>query len=537
MRDVLLDVNVVVDLCVDRPGSTNSQLAIALAKARGMKMWVYAGSVQTLEYAVGSELQRWANGSGKSLSPIAARYKARNLLAKLTHDFAWLAALAGECAVFSSDDPEDEQLLRSLDRFPEGIRLLTRDKVMLGRDCERTMTPESFIDTCKNEAEEPQTMPFIDLHAQQNHIRPALEKNVHIVLHHGKYIMGPEVAELEIKLADYVGVTHCVGAASGSDALLMALMAIGIGPGDEVITTPFTFIATGEMISLLGATPVFVDIDPRAYNIDPANIEAAITPRTKAILPVSLYGQPADFDEINTIAEKHNTARRDEAAFMSGPKPITVIEDAAQSFGATYKDRKSCALSHIACTSFFPSKPLGGYGDGGACFTDDDAIAETLRQIRVHGQDRRYNHPVIGVNGRLDTLQAAIILAKFDNFPEEVELRQQTGQRYTELLQDVSQVTPPLIHSDRTSVYDQYTIQIPNRDQVQAALKENGDPTAVHYPVPLHHQQAFAHLGLDPEAFPVAEAVSQRVLSLPMYAYLKREEQDKVCGVVREVVG
>ncbi|MFO7803267.1 MAG: DegT/DnrJ/EryC1/StrS family aminotransferase [Desulfovermiculus sp.] len=550
--DILIDVNIVLDICTQRkPYAQRSALALELARYSGGKLWLYCGSTLALEYTLYNELQRDNADSQTPLSNKALLQKARILLDAFAKDKHWLAALAGEGAVFASPDPEDEQLIRALERFaPGSIKLLTRDAVLLRNHADKTITPDGFIDETLNAAPR-KTIDFVDLKTQQQAVRSALEQNIHQVLHHGKYIMGPEVARLEKKLAEYVGVKHCIGVASGSDALLMALMAIGVGPGDEVITSPFTFIATGEMISLLGATPVFVDIDPQTYNIDPTKIESAITPRTKAILPVSLYGQPADFEAINAIAEKYNNVRRSGGSYtesvfpgtfgeqnaLTGYQTITVIEDAAQSFGATYKARKSCALSDIACTSFFPSKPLGGYGDGGALFTDQEEIAKTLCQIRDHGQDRRYHHPIIGINGRLDTLQAAIVLAKFDIFPQEVELRQQAGQRYTALLQDVPGVTPPLIKPDRTSVYAQYTVQVPDRDQVQAALKDQGIPTAVHYPVPLYRQPAFAGLGLDPAVYPVAEKVSRRVVSLPMHPYLTREEQEKVCAVLREAAG
>ena len=350
-------------------------------------------------------------------------------------------------------------------------------------------------------------IPFIDLARQQQRILPEIEKRMAAVLKHGQYILGPEITELETKLAAYCGVKHCITVSSGTDALLIALMAIGIKPGDEVITTPFTFIATGEVIALLGAKPVFVDIEPRTYNIDPALIEAAITPKTRVIMPVSLYGQCAEFDAINAIAAKHG---------------LTVIEDACQSFGATYKGRKSCALSPIACTSFFPSKPLGCYGDGGACFTDDDALAVKMRQVMNHGQDRRYHHPMIGINGRCDTLQAAILLAKFDIFAKEVALRTEVGAKYSNLFNAAAgdRITTPFIESYNTSVYAQYTIQVDNRDALQQALQAQGVPTAVHYPVPLNLQPAFATKDKAAECFPVAEAVAGRVMSLPMHPYL-----------------
>ena len=281
-------------------------------------------------------------------------------------------------------------------------------------------------------------IPFIDLKAQYQQLKPSIDARIQAVLDHGQFIMGPEVAELEEKLADYVGVKHCIGVASGTDALLIAMMALGVGRGDEVLTTPFTFIATGETIALLGANPVFVDIDPKTYNLDPKLVEAAITPRTKAIIPVSLYGQCADYDTINAIARRHD---------------ISVIEDGAQSLGATYKGRQSCGLTDIACTSFFPSKPLGGYGDAGALFTNNDDLAKIMREIRVHGQDRRYHHARVGVNGRLDTLQAAVLLAKLEIFDEEIEARDRIGGRYSELLGGV--VVTPYIEPHNGSVYAQ----------------------------------------------------------------------------------
>lgn len=362
-------------------------------------------------------------------------------------------------------------------------------------------------------------MQFIDLKTQYQRLEEKINKRIKTVLEHGQYIMGPEVAELEEKLAAYVGVKHCIGLANGTDALMIAMMALGIQPGDEVITTPFTFIATGEMIALLGAKPVFVDINPKTYNIDPRKIESAITSKTKAIMPVSLYGQCAEFDEINAIAKKHNLA---------------VIEDAAQSFGATYKGKLSCGLSTIGSTSFFPSKPLGCYGDGGACFTNDDELATNMRQIRVHGQDKRYHHRLIGVNGRLDTIQAAILLAKLEVFPEEVADRIKIGAKYTELLKD--NVTSPYIESYNTSVYAQYTIQVENRDQVQEKLKAAGIPTAVHYPIPLHLQPAFASLNLKEGSFPIAEQAAKRVMSLPMHPYLTEEQQFKIADAIKVVV-
>lgn len=360
---------------------------------------------------------------------------------------------------------------------------------------------------------------FIDLKTQQKRILPDLERRIKAVLDHGQYIMGPEVKELEEALAAYVGVKHCVSASSGTDTLQIALMALGIGPGDEVITSPFTFIATGEMIALTGATPIFVDIDPRTYNIDPAKIEAAITPQTKAIMPVSLFGQCADFDAINAIADRYN---------------LPVIEDGAQSFGATYKGRRSCGLSTIGSTSFFPSKPLGCYGDGGALFTNDDDMAKAMREIRTHGQDRRYHHARIGINGRMDTLQAAILLVKLEIFDEEVASRFCIGERYTELLRGCT-ITPG-IEPDNTSVYAQYTVQVDNRAEVQKRLQDCGIPTAVHYPVPLHLQPVFAGLNQSEGSFPVAEHAAGRVMSLPMHPYLAQSDQDAIVAALLKAV-
>jgi UDP-2-acetamido-2-deoxy-ribo-hexuluronate aminotransferase len=348
---------------------------------------------------------------------------------------------------------------------------------------------------------------FIDLARQQERIKADLDRRMQAVLKHGQYIMGPEIKELEAQLAAYCGSRHCIAVSSGTDALLAAMMAIGIGPGDEVVTTPFTFIATGEMIALLGATPVFVDIDTKTYNLDPGLLEAAVTPRTKAIVPVSLYGQCAEFDAINSIAAQYG---------------LPVIEDACQSFGATYRGRTSGNLSTIGCTSFFPSKPLGCYGDGGACFTSDNELAARMRQIISHGQDRRYHHPVIGINGRCDTLQAAILLAKLPVFDEELSARRRIGARYTELLQN--SVVTPYLAPRNSSVYAQYTVQVENRATVQKFLLDRGIPTAVHYPLPLHLQPAFSGLGYTKGCFPVAESAAEKVMCLPMHPYLSEEE-------------
>ncbi len=370
-------------------------------------------------------------------------------------------------------------------------------------------------------------MDFIDLKTQYRRIKPSVDARIARVLEHGAYVMGPEVTELEQVLANYCGTRHCVSVASGTDALMIALMALDIGPGDEVITAPFTFFASAEVIALVGATPVFVDVDTRTYNLDPTQLEAAITPRTKAVMPVSLYGQCADFDAINAIACRHS---------------LPVIEDAAQSFGATYKGKKSNALSLIGATSFFPSKPLGAYGDGGALFTNDDNLAKLMREIRLHGQDRRYHHPRLGLTGRLDSIQAAVLLAKMEIFDDEVAARIRLGARYAELLAEAfaghpAAVRTPYIEPANTCVYAQYTIEVENRDFFETRMKALGVPTAVHYPLPLHLQPVFDHLGLREGRFPASEAAARRVISLPMHPYLTEAEQVKVVEAAKESVG
>ncbi len=375
-------------------------------------------------------------------------------------------------------------------------------------------------------------MEFIDLKAQQKQLfedkrslRDEIDRRIKLVLDHGKFILGPEVKELEKKLAEYVGVKHCIGVSSGTDALLIALMALGIGPGDEVITTPFSFFSTIETIVLLGAKPIFVDIEKNTYNLDPTKIEDAITNKTKAIIPVSLYGQPANFTSINLIARSYN---------------LTVIEDGAQSFGSNHQNKRSCGLSKIGTTSFFPSKPFGCYGDGGACFTDDNNLAKTMREISLHGQNKRYNHHKIGINGRLDTIQAAVLLAKLPLFEKEVYLRETLGKSYTNKLNQKGFNNTPYIEECNSSVYAQYTIQVEHREKIIDLLKEKGIPTAIHYPILLPDQPAlnkkkkgFLHSLLNTKMYKTfnienARRLSSKVMSLPFYPNLREEDQDYI---------
>lgn len=358
---------------------------------------------------------------------------------------------------------------------------------------------------------------FCDLGAQQVRIKAEIDEGIRRVLAHGQYILGPEVAELEERLASFIGARHCISCANGTDALQIALMALGVSRGDEVITPGFSFIATAEAVAVLGARPIYVDIDSRTYNLDPARLEAAITARTKAIIPVSLYGQCADFDAINAIGARHG---------------LPVIEDAAQSFGATYKGRKSCNLSTVACTSFFPSKPLGCYGDGGAMFTNDETLAKVMRQIARHGQDRRYHHIRVGVNSRLDTLQAAILLPKLEILPDEIERRQRVARNYDRLFNDAGIESTPYVEPHNKSVYAQYTIRVANREAAPEQLKAAGVPTAVHYPIPLNKQPAVA----DPHAsLPNGDVAASQVMSVPMHPYLSADQQAVVVDAVRRL--
>jgi len=377
---------------------------------------------------------------------------------------------------------------------------------------------------------------FIDLRAQQQRILARVQENISRVLAHGQYIMGPEIRDLEERLAGYAGVRHAVSCSSGTDALLMALMAYGVGPGDAIFTSPFTFVATAEVISLLGATPVFVDIEPDTFNIDPDQLEKAITalenkdpqihplPKgfeslmPRGVIPVDLFGQPADYDRINTLAAH---------------KGLFVIEDAAQSFGAEYKGKKACSLADVGATSFFPAKPLGCYGDGGMVFTDDDTLFDKMASVRVHGKGSdKYDNVRIGINGRCDTLQAAILLAKFEIFPEEMDMRQVVANRYTSALKENPHIQTPLVREGSLSAWAQYSLVSEKKDSILSALKKAGIPTAVYYPKPLHLQGAYAYLGHKPGDYPVSEDKAEKIFSLPMHPYLTETEQRQITEVI-----
>ena len=363
---------------------------------------------------------------------------------------------------------------------------------------------------------------FIDLKAQYQSLKKQIDARIEKVLHHGQYIMGEEVRELEERLESYTESHHCISVSSGTDALFISLLSLGVTCGDEVITTPFTFVSTAEVIGLLGATPVFVDIEPDTCNINAKLIEQAITPRTKAIIPVSLYGQIADMNEINAIAARHGD--------------IPVIEDGAQSFGATYFGQKSCNLSTIGCTSFFPSKPLGCYGDGGAIFTNNSSLATEMRNIRVHGQERRYHHTSIGVGGRMDTLQCAVLLAKLEKFEWEIQRRILLGQQYLSLIDGLAGVETLVVRDQRTCVWGQFTISLSDRDRVSSELKKEGIPTSVHYPVPLHRQPAYKDICRIAGDLSVADSVAEKVLSLPIHPYLDNSTQTRIVDALSRAI-
>ncbi|QOR61807.1 DegT/DnrJ/EryC1/StrS family aminotransferase [Sulfurovum sp. ST-21] len=357
---------------------------------------------------------------------------------------------------------------------------------------------------------------FANLQYQYQLYKNEIDSAIHNVLDKSNYIMGEEVYKLEENLQNFTGAKHVITCSSGTDALLLAMMALNIKPGDEIITTPFTFIATAETIALLGAKPVFVDIDEKSYNINVSKIEEKITPKTKAIIPVSLYGQPADMDAIRTIAKKHD---------------LKVIIDGAQSFGATYKGKAEVHHCDIYTTSFFPAKPLGCFGDGGAVLTNDGELAEKMRMLRVHGQNKRYHHKYIGLGARMDTIQCAVLNVKLKYYAEDLKKRQEVARKYTQALQE-KDLMLPFIDANTTSVFAQYSVRVKNRDEVQAGLKEAGIPTAVHYPMPLHLQECFAYLGGEEGDFPVAEQVSKEIISLPMNPYVR---DDEVAYIVKEL--
>lgn len=521
MKNLVLDVNVILDLWLTRHSEKRSLLLAELLgnSVKGDYLcWVNSASLHVLEYLARRELKK------QGVDPWDAKQRVKELLVHLLKYSKPLSnfGFQQDLALLSETDLEDAQVVRAASHICGPIAIITNDKRfdISGTTIEQLLPEEAAA--WLHATSSPQKIDFIDLKTQQDTLRPQLEQNIHRVLHHGQYIMGPEIKELEAKLAEYVGVRHAITVASGTDSLEIALRALGIGPGDEIITVPFTWISTAEVICQVGAQPVFIDIEPATYNMNIDLLEAAITPRTKAILPVSLFGQMPDYDRINAIAAKFN---------------LPVIEDAAQSFGATQRGRRSCGVTLIGSTSFFPAKPFGCYGDGGALFTNDDQLSERMRAIRTHGGLQRYHHPYIGMNGRFDTLQAGVLLAKLPSFDWEVQRRQEIGARYTKHLNSAlstrHSALPPVIAGENTSVYAQYTIRVQNRDALAAHLKQQGIPSAIYYPKCLHEQPAFNFCGYNWGDFPEAEKASREVLSLPMHPFLNKADQDRIVAALR----
>jgi UDP-2-acetamido-2-deoxy-ribo-hexuluronate aminotransferase len=503
---LILDSSVGLQLCSE---SKESELVKKLhaAKEQGVRIWFYVGEYSTL---VGDLNRNLGNTSSPEDASLVAP---RRRLEEVLPGVQWLSALSHDIPNTDDSDPIATALTHAADRLAGSAWVLTYDECRVKKGVPFALAENFDIPHSAGH------VPFVDLGAQQDRIRGQIEERMHRVLHHGRYVMGEEIAELESELTKMSGAAHCICVSSGTDALLAALMAIGIKPGDEVITSPFTFFATAETIVLLGGVPVYVDIDPETFNLDPDRIEDAVSPRTRAIMPVSLYGQCAEMDDISTIARRHS---------------LVVIEDAAQSFGARFHGRSSCALSELACTSFFPAKPLGAYGDGGACFTQDAATADRLRQIRDHGQQGRYHHTALGINGRLDTIQAAILSAKLTIFEDEISARQCVADRYAALLADLASaghITLPVLRPYNTSAWAQYTIRVRDREQIQKYLAEQGIPSAVHYPTPLYDQPALAQSIQD---CPESDRAAQEVLSLPMHPYLDDAAQVRVSNALYE---
>jgi len=554
--NVLLDVNIVLDLLLKRgPYYNNKAEIFAFLRQKEYPLFFAACALPSLEYIHTKEIKRLVD-EGLIKSNLPPRELARQQLSRFLEEMIISPSLGSHWRRVPEDHPDREDALISLSsaEFPGPTFIWTNDEDFCPAVSEIAFGDGPALQQyLGNKAQE--NLPFVDLGRQQSIIRENLEEGIFRVLKHGNYIMGPEIKELEAKLGAYVGAKHAISCASGTDALLMALMAYGVGPGDAIFTTPFTFIATAEVISLLGATPVFVDIDPMTFNIDPEKLAlaiqavkaaspslhplpkfrarvSAITPspltgegrgeggalRPRGVIPIDLFGLPADYDAINAIAKEHG---------------LFVIEDAAQSFGAEYKGEKTCSFGNIACTSFFPAKPLGGYGDGGMCFTDDDKLAAALDSIRIHGKGSdKYDNIRIGINGRLDSLQAAILLAKFAIFPAELTLRQEVAQNYSKALStQTSALSTPLIPDGYKSAWAQYSLLAKDEAHRAALLKrlqEAKIPAAIYYPKPLHLQTAFAFLGYPPGAFPVSEDAASRIFSLPMHPYLSAGDQEKI---------
>jgi len=506
MTDLIIDAPIVGSAC--NKTSLDVLNFLKSRKHANHRNWVYVGQK--------NEIVKLLYGETKNRDNSQLTQLEKEKLKFFEKTFLWLAALSEDGDTVHDTDPTAAALSKAAERLGNDTKVLTEDGSWLARGI-----PFIDLQTAVEELCVESNISFIDLRSQQDQIRPRLERSIHQVLHHGKYVNGPEISELELALAEFVGVKHCVSVSSGTDALLIALLSLGIGRGDEVVTTTFSFIATCEVILLTGATPVFVDVDHRTGNLNPEQLEERLTSRTRAILPVSLYGQTADMSRINEIASAYR---------------LPVIEDAAQSFGALHYGKRSCGLSTIGCTSFFPAKSLGAYGDAGACFTEDPDIAQIMRELLNHGQQQRYQHVRIGVNGRMDSLQAAILLSKLELFQWELESRQGISNLYSDLMRTMEgedKLTLPFIEKGNYSAWAQYTIRVTDRDLLQKTLASVDIPTAIHYPRALPDQPALKQFRAE---FPNSEMLAQTVLSLPMHPYLTVKNQTNIVDAIRSAI-
>jgi UDP-2-acetamido-2-deoxy-ribo-hexuluronate aminotransferase len=502
MTNIIFDINVILDFSSkdrDSKYPESRQTFEKVKNTEGYHCYISSSSLDNIEFLKKQQIKE----DFPQYTKKQRHFIASSFIKSLLEDFR----LAKTPAYMDIDyeDIEDSQVIASA--IAINAQLVTRDKGMLGKYLDIALTPRQLLNKIEQQEKETPCIDFANLKKQYFDLQPQIEKQMDEVLNTTSFIMGDKVRELEEELQKFTGAKHAITCSNGTDALLLAMMAIGIEPDDEVITTPFTFIATAETIALMKAKPIFVDIEEDTYNIDATKIEAAITNKTKAIMPVSLYGQPADIDAIQALADKYK---------------LKVIIDGAQSFGSTYKGKTDSNLGDISTTSFFPAKPLGCYGDGGAIFTNNDDYAEKIKMMRVHGQNKRYHHKYIGMGGRLDTIQATILLAKLPHYKKEIVMRQDVAVRYFESLDN--SLIKPVTKEDRTSIWAQYTIRVCNRDKVQNKLKKAGIPTAVHYPMPLHLQECFQYLEYKKGDFPIAELASNEVMSLPMNPFLTKND-------------
>lgn len=520
----LLDNNFIIDILSERRRKKypKSVKVYNIIQNEDNNIFISSSSLDNIEFILFKEIKAQFDYSNKeALSEVHKRIKSFMKDIKIAKTPSYID--------IDYEDIEDSQLVASAKAID--AKIITRDDKLIKKYPNLTITPDKFLSQyTNNQYTNPPSIDFANLKKQYFLYQNEFEKEIDKVLNSARYIMGDPIKDLEENLANFTGAKYAISCGSGTDALILALMAIDIKPGDEVITTPFTFIATAEAIALLKAKPVFVDIDEKTYNIDAAKIEEKITPKTKAIIPVSLYGQPSDLEKINQYTHNKYTNQ-----------PIHIIIDGAQSFGATYKGKSEVHYCDIYTTSFFPAKPLGCFGDGGAVLTNNEELAQKIRSLRVHGQIKRYYHKYIGMNARMDTIQAAVLNVKLKHYPDDLKKREEVARKYSELLKNSDKITIPTVKSDRTSAWAQYSIRVKNRDELKTKLSNipitNNQyttiPTAIHYPMPLHLQECFKDLEYKEGDFPVAEKVSKEILSLPMNPYLKGDEIKYVADTIK----